>query len=80
MHDGCGGSFQSGQEVVNKLRTMGFSQGPLPQAFQMKCLNCKEQMEMTTYEFACPSCKAVHGVTPCHSFAPEHVQCAGVDY
>ncbi len=80
MHDGCGGSFEDGKQVINKLRMMGFSSGPLPQAFSLECHHCGEEMEMTTFEFACPKCKAVHGVTPCHSFSPEHVQCAGVDY
>ncbi len=80
MHDGCGGNFEDGKAVINKLRMMGFSSGPLPAAFSMKCHHCDKEMEMTTYEFACPHCSAIHGVTPCHSFSADHVQCAGVDY
>lgn len=80
MHDGCTGSVGSGQEVVNKLRMMGFSEGALPVAFEMDCRNCGKPMQMTTYEYACPECKAVHGVTPCHAFSAENVQCAGPDF
>ena len=80
MHDGCGGTFTSGQGVVDKLRMMGFSQGAMPQALSLKCRNCDEPMEMDTFEFTCPSCQAVHGVTPCHAHSAESVQCAGVGY
>ncbi|MDP6946710.1 MAG: hypothetical protein QF464_21350 [Myxococcota bacterium] len=79
MHDGCAGSFTSGKQVINKLRMMGFSQGALPAPFDMDCLNCGKAMSMDTYEFTCPHCKAVHGVTPCHAFSPDNVQCAGPD-
>lgn len=80
MHDGCAGSFATGQQVVDKLRMMGFSNGPLPTPFAMECGHCGEAMEMTTYEFTCPECGAVHGVTPCHATGPEFVQCAGPGY
>jgi len=80
MHDGCGGSFVNGQDVVAKLRMMGFSQGALPMPFEMGCQNCGESMTMDTFEFACPKCSAVHGVTPCHSHSAEYVQCAGPNY
>jgi len=80
MHDGCAGSFSSGQEVVNKVRMMGFSQGSIPDPLKLDCKNCGESMEMNTFEFACPSCKAVHAVTPCHAFSPDHVLCAGPDF
>ncbi len=80
MHDGCGGNFASGKAVVDKLRMMGFSQGMLADPFKLNCHHCGQEMLMETFEFACPSCGAVHGVTPCHSFSPEHVQCAGVKY
>jgi predicted RNA-binding Zn-ribbon protein involved in translation (DUF1610 family) len=80
MHDGCSGSFGSGRAVVDKLRMMGFSHGPLAEPFRIACHHCGEAMLMDTFEFACPRCGAVHGVTPCHSFSAEHVQCAGVGY
>jgi hypothetical protein len=35
---------------------------------------------MTTFEYACPKCNAVHAVTPCHSHSAEYVQCAGPNY
>lgn len=80
MHDGCGGNFASGKAVVDKLRMMGFSQGLLADPFTLNCHHCGQEMLMETFEHACASCGAVHGVTPCHSFSPEHVQCAGVKY
>lgn len=80
MHDGCGGSFANGQQVVAKLRMMGFSQGFLPTPFEIDCHHCHKPITMTTFEFACPHCGAVHGVTPCHSHSPSSVQCAGPDF
>lgn len=80
MHDGCSGGFINGQAVVQKLRMMGFSQARLPVPFSMKCLSCGASMEMLTYEFACPGCGAVHGVTPCHAYSADEVQCAGVGF
>lgn len=80
MHDGCGGSFSTGQQVVDKLRMMGFSAGPLPNPFSLACQHCGAAMEMTTYEYACDACGAVHGVTPCHAFSPDEVRCAGPGY
>ncbi|MCK5798794.1 MAG: hypothetical protein KAI47_16490 [Deltaproteobacteria bacterium] len=80
MHGGCDGSFLSGQQVVDKLRMMGFEGGMLPDALELSCHHCGEELTMLTYEYHCPSCTAVHGVTPCHAFAPEHVQCAGPGY
>ncbi len=80
MHGGCSGTFQDGQAVVNKLRMMGFSVGYLPVPFKTKCHVCDEDMDMNTFEYACPECGAVHGVTPCHAHDPTGVQCAGVGY
>jgi rubrerythrin len=80
MHDGCAGSFTSGQEVVDKLRMMGFEGGMLPDALELACHHCGEKLTMITYEYHCPQCKAVHGVTPCHAFDAQHVQCAGPGY
>ena len=80
MHDGCGGSFENGQDVVAKVRMMGFAQGALPAALELACQHCGEAMTMTTFEYACPKCNAVHAVTPCHSHSAEYVQCAGPDF
>jgi rubrerythrin len=80
MHDGCSGQFASGKSVVDKLRMMGFSQGELGAPLRLTCKHCGAAMTMTTFEFACPGCGAVHGVTPCHSHAAEFVQCAGPGY
>ena len=80
MHDGCTGSFEDGKEVVSKLRMMGFSPGMLPAPFEIKCGACGVDMFMTTHEFECPECGAVHGVVPCHAFSPDNVSCAGVGF
>lgn len=79
MHDGCSGSFESGKQVVDKLRAMGFSSGQMPIPLQIECSACGESRLMTTFEYRC-ECGMVYGVTPCHAFAPEYVQAAGKDY
>lgn len=79
MHDGCGGSFESGKQVVDKLRAMGFSSGQMPIPLQIECTACGKNLLMDTFEYRC-GCGMVFGVTPCHAFAPEHVQEAGIDY
>jgi hypothetical protein len=80
MHDDCTATFGNGQAVVDKVRRMGFSQGELTAPLELSCLHCGAPLRMTTFEFACPTCRAVHAVTPCHSHSAGHVQCAGPDY
>jgi len=80
MHDGCTGSLSSGQQVVDKLRMMGFNAALMPEVLSLCCHHCGEAMMMTTFEFSCEKCGAVHGVTPCHASNATHVQCAGPDY
>lgn len=79
MHEGCSGSFQSGKQVVDKLRMMGFSEGQVPVPLTIHCDNCGKDFIMDTFETKC-ECGMVYGVTPCHAFSPEHVQAAGIDY
>lgn len=79
MHEGCSGEFNSGKEVVNKVRMMGFATQPMPMPMNIECKACNKPFEMITFEHACPECGAIHGVTPCHAFDPENVQCAGTD-
>ena len=80
MHEGCNGSYESGKEVVDKLRAMGFSDQFMPMAFSIKCVECGETFEMSTYEDKCPHCKMVYGVTPCHAFDPENIAAAEKNY
>jgi hypothetical protein len=79
MHEGCSGSFESGMQVVDKLRAMGFSAGAMPAPFTVKCSDCGEEFLMATFEAQC-ECGMVYGVTPCHAYSPEHVQAAGKNY
>jgi len=79
MHEGCSGSFESGKQVVNKLRAMGFSSGNIPLPLEIECGECGKKFMMETFEARC-ECGMVYGVTPCHAFAPENVQAAGKDY
>lgn len=79
MHEGCSGSFESGKQVVDKLRMMGFSEGMMPLPLHISCDNCGQEFEMYTFEAKC-ECGMVYGVTPCHAFSAEHVQAAGVEY
>jgi len=80
MHDGCTGSFENGKQVVNKLRAMGFSNNPMPMPQLIACEGCENEIEMTTFEFKCPHCGMVYGVTPCHSMDPNSILAAGKDY
>ncbi len=80
MHDGCGGSFENGQQVVDKIRMMGFAGQCMPMPFEIKCSNCAKTFTMETFEGKCPGCGMVFGVTPCHAFDPENIKAAGIEY
>ncbi len=79
-HEGCSGSFENGQMVVNKVRQMGFDQHYMPMPLPMTCENCQTDFEMDCYETHCPFCGMVYAVTPCHAFDPSHVKSAGIGY
>ena len=80
MHDGCSGSFENGQQVVDKVRMMGFAGQPTPVSLAVHCGQCGQPFEMETFEAECPECGCVHGVTPCHAFDPTNVSSAGIGY
>lgn len=80
MHDGCGGSFENGKQVVDKIRMMGFAGQYMPMPFEIKCEGCETEFTMENFEGKCPNCGMVFGVTPCHAFDPANVMAAGVDY
>ncbi len=80
MHGGCSGSFESGQQVVDKIRMMGFNNNPLAAPFKISCNNCDTGFQMDKMEGVCPSCGMVYGVTPCHSYSADFVKPAGVNY
>lgn len=80
MHDGCSGGFNNGQQVVDKVRMMGFSPQNMPVPLEIECKECGSSFSMDTFESKCPDCNMVYGVTPCHAFDPENVMAAGVNY
>lgn len=80
MHDGCSGSFGGGTQVVDKLRTMGFSQFAMPEPVEIDCEFCPATFVMETLESKCPDCGMVYGVTPCHASDYASIKAAGVDY
>jgi hypothetical protein len=80
MHDGCSGTFENGQQVVDKVRMMGFAGQFIPVPLSINCGNCERPFEMETFEAHCPDCGCVHAVTPCHAFDPNQVSSAGVGY
>jgi len=80
MHDGCSGTFDSGKQVVDKIRMMGFNHTPLAVAFEISCSHCDNTFQMEKMEAMCPSCNMVYGVTPCHSHSAQFVKAAGVNY
>ncbi len=80
MHDACSDTFQTGKQIVDKIRTMGFNVNPLGAELKIKCTNCDTAFLMAYMEAQCPSCKMVYGVTPCHSHSAQFVKAAGVNY
>ncbi len=80
MHDGCGGNFDNGIQVVDKVRQMGFSSQPMPMPLELTCVECDETFEMITFEEKCPNCKVVYGVPPCHAFDSANIKAAGIGY
>ncbi|PIE98767.1 MAG: hypothetical protein CR988_01625 [Treponema sp.] len=78
MHNNCNGNFQNGKDVVDKVRAMGFASQPMP--LTITCENCQKDFEMQTFEDACPECKMVYAVTPCHAFDPTNVMAAEIEY
>lgn len=79
MHDGCAGSFNSGIEVLNKVRMMGFAEQYVPAPLMVTCGDCGDEFTMDTFEAKCPKCGMIHAVTPCHAFDAANVQAAGKD-
>ena len=77
MHHGCDGKFTDGQQVIRKLRLMGFAGQYLPVPFTIDCRECGQSFEMLTFEARCPRCRMIYGVTPCHAFDPANVMAAG---
>ena len=80
MGDACSDAFQSGKQIVDKIRAMGFNANPLGAELNIKCTNCDTEFEMAHMESQCPTCKMVYGVTPCHSHSAQFVKAAGVNY
>ncbi len=78
MHDGCSGSFESGKEVLMKVRMMGFSTGYMPMPLAVNC-ECGIEFQMETFEGKCPECGMTYAVTPCHAFDPANIMAAGKD-
>ncbi|MGL1890564.1 MAG: hypothetical protein OCD02_03010 [Spirochaetaceae bacterium] len=79
MHDGCSGSFGSGQQVVDKIRMMGFAGENMPAPLIIECTECGESFIMKTFEGKC-ECGAVYGVTPCSASNAANVKPAGKNY
>ncbi len=80
MHDGCSGTFESGKQIVDKIRMMGFNNSPLATTLEINCSNCDNVFQMEQMESKCPACNMVYGVTPCHSHSVKFVKPAGVNY
>jgi rubrerythrin len=79
MHDGCAGNFANGLDVLNKVRSMGFSPQEMPVPVTLNCEQCQHAFEMKTFESHCPECGMVYAVTPCHAHDPAAIRAAGVN-
>ena len=80
MHDSCSGAFESGKEILDKIRMMGFNNSLLTAVLDINCSKCDNVFQMEKMEAMCPSCGMVYGVTPCHSHSAQFVKAAGVNY
>lgn len=80
MHNGCSGHHESGKEIVDKIRMMGFNTTPVTYPINIHCSNCDADFDMTYMESKCPDCNMVYGVTPCSAHDPNAVKPAGIDY
>ncbi len=80
MHDGCSGTFETGKQIVDKIRMMGFNTNLLGTPLEISCSNCDAIFQMKRMESHCPFCGMVYGVTPCHSHSAQFVKAAGVKY
>jgi hypothetical protein len=80
MHDGCAGSFENGKQVVDKIRMMGFAGQEMPMPLTVTCENCAREFVMERFEWKCPGCGMVFGVTPCHAYDAANVMTAGIGY
>jgi hypothetical protein len=54
MHNGCSGTYESGKEIVDKIRMMGFNATPLASALEIDCSNCRTHFQMEIMEAQCP--------------------------
>lgn len=74
----CGGAFDTGREILAKIRLMGFAEKPVDLPLTVFCGECNRAFPMVTFETACPHCGMVYAVTPCQAFSSENVKPAGL--
>ncbi len=79
MSDSCASNYKNGKQIVDKLRMMGYSEGALPLALDVKC-SCGAKFQMEFFEDKCQKCGMIFGILPCHSHDPLEVKSAGIDY
>ncbi len=79
MSETCNCNFTKDTLMVDKVRVKGFSQTPLPIAFDIEC-ECGTKFKMINHEGRCPNCEMVYGVTPCLAEEISNVQAAGINY
>lgn len=80
MHGGCFGQFENGREIADKVRMMGYDGMAVPKPLPMNCVQCGTAFFMETMLTACPECRMVYAVTPCHAHSARHVMPAGIGY
>lgn len=45
MHDGCSGAFESGKQILDKIRMLGFNTNFLQALLLINCANCGVMIE-----------------------------------
>lgn len=80
MACGCGTSAKNGQAIVDKVRSKGMADMPMPTAHELTCTACNTAFTMVNYVDTCPNCQMVYGVTPCSAADAANIKPAAVNY
>lgn len=44
--DGCSSAFESGKQIIDKIRIMGFNKSPMATILEIGCTNCDVVFQM----------------------------------
>lgn len=65
-------TFNSNQEILDKVRAKGFSNDKMDFEYKLEC-SCGNELVMTTFETKCEQCNGIFVVTPCSQDSIENI-------